>query len=107
MSLLFFTLSCHFAICSAVSTFLHHLYRFFLPHLLCSLIFAFYRKDGLKEAILPVSPQILMVQCRDNSNSGCYYLTHIEDEQVKEYNRKILNNAVNFVIIENDQDEYF
>ena len=70
-------------------------------------VFLFTRQDDLIEAILPISPQILMIQCRDSSKSGCYHINYIDDEEVKEYNKRILYNAVDFIIVEDNPGVYF
>ena len=58
------------------------------------------RKDGMKMGLLPITPQILMVKgrCSDPNDFDKFYITHISDDDVKEYNKAIGNNATEFII---------
>lgn len=48
--------------------------------------------------LLPITPKILMIQGRDESNADCYYITHISEEEVQHYNRIIREHADSFVV---------
>lgn len=58
------------------------------------------RKDEMKMGLLPITPQILMVKgrCSDPNDFDKFYITHISDDNVKEYNKAIGNNATEFII---------
>ena len=60
--------------------------------------FVYKRPDGLFAGLLPIAPRILMVQGKNTDNDDHYYITHITDEAVQEYNKTIYENADKFVI---------
>lgn len=60
--------------------------------------FTFIRPDGLKEGLMPITPRILMVQGKCTEDAGKYYITHIADDAVKQYNSVIRTNANEFII---------
>ena len=60
--------------------------------------FVYKRSDGLFAGLLPITPRILMVQGKNRDNDNHYYITHITDEAVQEYNKTIYENADKFVI---------
>lgn len=69
--------------------------------------FVFTRADERLQGIMPISPRILLVQGKDIDKDEVYYITHIDDDAVKAYNNIILENAVEFVIIDDKQIEHF
>lgn len=60
--------------------------------------FTFFRKDGLKAGIMPITPRILMMQGKCTNDTDIYYVTHISGEEVKQYNKIIRDNADEFII---------
>lgn len=60
--------------------------------------FTFFREDGLKAGIMPITPRILMVQGKCSESEDIYFITHITDKAVNKYNRIINTNASEFVI---------
>ena len=56
------------------------------------------RTDAMKVGIMPITPEILMVQGKNSSSDKNYYISHIDDEQVEEYNKVIENNALEFIV---------
>lgn len=60
------------------------------------------REDGQLVGLLPITPNILMAKgwCSDGENK--YYVSHITDEAVQNYNATIYANADEFVIIPNN-----
>lgn len=69
--------------------------------------FMFRRKDGLLQAVLPITPRIMIVQGKNSDQDKNYYITHISDDAVKAYNRIIKRNSHDFVIIDDYQIEHF
>lgn len=63
--------------------------------------FVFEREAGSLQGVLPLSPRILMVQCKKSNSDNYYYITHITDEEVRYYNSQIEKNASSFIIQEN------
>lgn len=61
--------------------------------------FIYKRPDNALVGFLPITPQILMVQGKNTDNDSSYYITHITDEAVQNYNKVIRENAEEFVII--------
>lgn len=61
--------------------------------------FIYKRPDNALVGLLPITPQILMVQGKNTDNDSSYYITHITDEAVQNYNKVIRENAEEFVII--------
>lgn len=61
-------------------------------------VFVFQRRDGNLQGVLPLTPRILMAQCRDSEKSNNFYISHIADEEVKRYNTEIEKNASSFVV---------
>lgn len=57
------------------------------------------RLDGNKVGLLPITPKILLTQGKNVDNDDKYYITHISDRAVQEYNRIIKENAEEFVIL--------
>ena len=60
--------------------------------------FVYKRLDDSLVGLLPIEPRILMVQGKNTDNDDKYYITHITDEAVQEYNKTIYENADKFVI---------
>lgn len=60
--------------------------------------FVYKRPDDSLVGLLPIEPRILMVQGKNTDNDDKYYITHITDEAVQEYNKTIYENADKFVI---------
>ena len=60
--------------------------------------FTYLRNDYLKMGIMPITPQILLTQGHCTTDADKYYITHISEDKVKEYNQIIKDNASNFVI---------
>lgn len=60
--------------------------------------FIYNRYDGFKEGLMPITPRILMVQRKCNEDAEKYFITHISDDVVKNYNKIIRDNADEFVI---------
>lgn len=58
------------------------------------------RVDGFIEGLLPITPNVLMLQgrCDDTTYTDHFYVTHINDEQVEVYNQAIRSNATEFVV---------
>lgn len=48
--------------------------------------------------LMPITPRILMAQGRNSDQDGYYYISHLGDEKVAEYNAAIRENAVEFII---------
>lgn len=48
--------------------------------------------------LMPITPRILMVQGKNSDQDGYYYISHLSDEKVAEYNEAIRKNAVEFII---------
>lgn len=61
--------------------------------------FIYKRPDNALVGLLPITPQILIVQGKNTDNDNSYYITHITDEAVQNYNKVIRENAKEFVII--------
>ena len=47
---------------------------------------------------MPIPPRILMVQGKWTEDADKYYITHIADDAVKQYNSIIRTNANEFII---------
>lgn len=60
--------------------------------------FQFKRSDGKIEGILPLTPRILMVQGKCLTQDPNFYVTHITERDVVEYNVEIERNASKFVV---------
>lgn len=58
------------------------------------------REDGFLVGILPISPRILMCQCKKTDCDNYYGVTHITEEAVKRYNRAICEHSNRFIILE-------
>ena len=56
------------------------------------------REDGQLIGLLPITPRILMAKGKCNDRSDLFYITHITDAAVGQYNKAIWNNAEEFVI---------
>ena len=63
--------------------------------------FVYQRKDGAKAGLMPITPQILMVQGKMTSHDPQYYVTHITEEAVERYNKVIEENANEYILIDN------
>lgn len=61
--------------------------------------FIYKRSDNAFVGLLPITPRILMVQGKNTGNDNSYYITHITDETVQNYNNVIRENADKFIII--------
>lgn len=61
--------------------------------------FIYKRPDNTFAGLLPITPRILMVQGKNTANDSSYYVTHITDEAVQNYNKVIRENADKFIII--------
>ncbi len=61
--------------------------------------FVYKRPDGALAGLLPITPQILMVQGKNTDHDDNYYITRITDEAVKHYNEIICEKADKFVIL--------
>lgn len=59
------------------------------------------KDDSLKVGILPISPEVLMIQRRNLSNDDCYYITKISDQEVENYNKIIQQHSNQFVVFDN------
>lgn len=55
-------------------------------------------ETGSLIGLLPITPNILLVQGRDESNTGLYCITHILDEEVQHYNSIIREHAEKFIV---------
>ena len=60
--------------------------------------FVYERTDSFFVGLLPITPRILLAQCRQSGNYN-YHITHITEEAVKRYNTIIRENAEEFVIL--------
>ena len=60
--------------------------------------FIYNRNDGVKEGLMPMTPRILIAQGKCTEDAGKYYITHIADDAVKQYNSVIRTNANEFII---------
>ena len=56
------------------------------------------RKDGQLIGLLAITPRILMAKGRCTTDYDKFYVTHITDEKVIEYNEAIQENAEEFII---------
>ena len=56
------------------------------------------REDGTLLGLLPITPRILMAKGRNSNNTSLFYVTHISDEAVIQYNNVIRGNAEEFII---------
>ena len=65
-------------------------------------VFIIKRKDGYLQGILPITPRILMVQCKNNNTNNEYCISHINDREVIKYNLAITKNANSFTIQEDN-----
>lgn len=61
--------------------------------------FIYKRPDNTFAGLLPITPRILTVQGKNTANDSSYYVTHITDEAVQNYNKVIRENADKFIII--------
>ena len=59
------------------------------------------REDGLKVGLMPITPRILMAQGKSGNSDNVYYVTHITEEAVERYNKKIEENALQYIIYDN------
>ncbi len=57
--------------------------------------------DGTKIGILPISPDILMIQGKNSSKADNYYITRISDVDVQKYNEIIRKHSDQFIAIDN------
>lgn len=59
------------------------------------------RMDGFWEGILPITPEILMVQgkCANQSDMDSYYVSHVNDSEVEKFNQAVSENATEFIIL--------
>jgi len=55
----------------------------------------------MKIGILPITPEILMIQVKKNNSAKEYLVNRINDYEVKTYNKYILDNASEFVVVNN------
>lgn len=55
--------------------------------------------DAKLVGLLPITPKILMVKGKCTKTEDLYYVTHINDEEVKRYNDAIRSNAEEFIIL--------
>lgn len=49
--------------------------------------------------LLPITPHILLIQGRKNDQKNVYYISHITENEVQQYNAIIRENAEEFVIL--------
>ena len=61
--------------------------------------FVYTRPDGRKMGVMPITPRILLTQGRQTVDTGEFYITHITDAAVQNYNDIIRQNADSFVIL--------
>lgn len=66
--------------------------------------FVYWREDGNKAGIMPITPRILLAQGRKTDMDPVYCVTHITDEAVQRYNTIIENNADKYVIYDNSKN---
>ena len=57
------------------------------------------RSDDKPIGLLPITPKILMAKGKSDGEHDVYYITHITDEDVKNYNNIIRTNATEFIIL--------
>ncbi|WP_225340327.1 DUF4238 domain-containing protein [Lysinibacillus capsici] len=60
--------------------------------------FTYVREDKKLVGLLPITPRILMAKGKYKESYKIYYVTHITDEAVKNYNDIIRSNADEFII---------
>lgn len=58
-------------------------------------------ENSMKIGILPITPEILMIQVKKNNSAKEYLVNRINDYEVKTYNKYILDNASEFVVVNN------
>lgn len=61
-----------------------------------------YVKDGIKNHIMPVTPNILICLAVDDTRKNKYFTKHITDVEVKQYNKIIYDNAHRYIITNNN-----
>ena len=69
--------------------------------------FLYKRHDGLSQGMLAITPKVLMIKCKDSLKSGKYYISHISENDVKQNNRIIRENADEFVIMKDNTNDPF
>ncbi|WP_342440937.1 DUF4238 domain-containing protein [Lysinibacillus sp. FSL K6-0075] len=60
--------------------------------------FTYMREDKNLVGLLPITPRILMAKGKCKKDDNIYYVTHITDKAVKNYNDIIRSNAQEFII---------
>ena len=64
-------------------------------------VFIHTRKDGQLVGLLPITPRIMMAKGRCTDENELFYITHITDAAVEQYNEAIWNSAEEFIILPN------
>lgn len=63
-----------------------------------NLSFTCLREGGLKISLMSITPRILMVREKSENSESVYCVTHITEEAVERYNKKIEENALQYII---------